>query len=87
LRKKRKNILDPVQDRDLKDLILDQEKTKDAVIRHHHKILEESRESLNVQGLEVNKEFQEKNKLEFMKKIKFKKDLKQKKEWKKSRWK
>lgn len=60
MRKKRKNILDPldpVQDQDPKDLILDQEKMEDAVIHHHHKIPEESRESLNVQGLEVNKEF------------------------------
>lgn len=57
MRKKRKNILDPVQDQGPKDQILDQEKTEDAVIRHHHKIPEESRESLNVQGLEVNKEF------------------------------
>ena len=57
MRKKRKNILDPVQDQEPQDLILDQEKTEDAVIRHHPKIPEESRESLNVQGLEVNKEF------------------------------
>ena len=57
MRKKRKNILDRVQDQGPKDQILDQEKTEDAVIHHHHKIPEESRESLNVQGLEVNKEF------------------------------
>lgn len=87
-RKKRKNIIqDLVQDP--RDLILDQEDNvilhrrkilEDAVIPHRPKIIEEFREYRDVQGQEVNKEFQEKKKLEFKQKIKCKKDLRRKKE-------
>ena len=77
--KKRKNIiLDLVQDQDQKDLNLDQE---DTAILHHLKIHAEFRDYPNGRSREiVNKDYQEKRKLDCKQKIKFKNELKQKKE-------